>query len=194
MAHPGGKNDQRLSTPGCTVHSLSSTILRMSEITRRTLCLDLGLALTALGLANTAGAQTGATADYGAPKSDNHLQTPLDHCTTFLWEQMPQRLSDSGAVTHDILQGVVPVGGGYLVEMHETTLEPGQMPHPPHQHPHVEFVLMRQGSIDFMTGDKHTTLTPGSVGYAAPNERHGIVNTGKTTAIYFVIALNKKPA
>jgi quercetin dioxygenase-like cupin family protein len=167
----------------------------MSEITRRTLCLDLGLALAALGLTNVADAQTGAVnLPASLPKTQNALQTPLDHCSAFLWEQLPTRLSDAGAVTHDILQGTAPVAGGYLVEMHETTLEPGKAPHPPHQHPHVEFVMMRQGSIDFMMGEKHVTLTDGSVGYAAPNERHGILNTGTTTAIYYIVSLNKKPA
>jgi len=161
----------------------------MSEITRRTLCLDLGLALTALGLSSTAGAQTAATA---LPKTQNSLKTSLDHSAAFVLEEMPVRYSDGGAPTHDILNGVVPVNGGELVELHETTLAPGAMPHPAHQHPHVEFILVREGTIDFMIGDTHHTLTPGSVGYTAPNELHGFRNAGTTTATYFIFSLNKK--
>jgi quercetin dioxygenase-like cupin family protein len=158
-------------------------------MTRRTLCVELPLLLSAIGLSGHAVAQTATSP--ALPKSDNHLQTPLNHCATYLWENLPSRISDAGAVTHDILQGVAPVDGGYHIEIHETTLQPGQRPHLPHLHPHVEFILMREGAIDYQTGDKHTTLTPGSVGYAAPNELHGIVNAGQTTAIYFVVALNK---
>jgi quercetin dioxygenase-like cupin family protein len=175
----------------------------MSEITRRTLCTDLGLALAALGLSNVAfaqnGAQTGAqTGAVSLAKSQNHLQTPLDHSTAFVFEQMPLRYSDAGAPTHDILQGVAPVGGGYLVELHETTIAAGKEPHPPHQHPHVEFILVREGTVDFMIGnpgaEAHHTLTAGSVGYTAPNERHGFRNSGQTTATYFIFSLDKKPA
>jgi quercetin dioxygenase-like cupin family protein len=174
----------------------------MSEITRRTLCLDLGLALTALGLSNVASAQndahTAPVTGPAGPKTQNSLQTPLDHSRAFVFEQMPLRYSDAGAPTHDILQGVAPVGGGYLVELHETTLAGGKEPHPPHQHPHVEFILVREGTIDFMIGDvgaeTHHLLTAGSVGYTAPNERHGFRNSDQTTATYFIFSLNKKPA
>jgi len=164
----------------------------MSDISRRTACLDLGLALAALGLSSAATAQSGSTAATTPGKSKNHLQTPLDRCKAFVFEQMPLRYSDGGAPTHDILQGTVPVNGGELVELHETTIAPGAMPHAAHQHPHVEFILVREGTIDFIVGDKHTTLTPGSVGYTAPNEMHGFRNAGTIPATYFIFSLNKK--
>ena len=123
-------------------------------------------------------------------KSQNALSTDFSHCTAFPFASLPQRLSDAVAPTHDILRGVLPTGE--LIELHETTVAPGKMPHPAHQHPHVEFILVREGTIDFTYAGESHTLTPGSVGYTAPNEMHGFRNTGVTPATYFIFSAGKK--
>jgi quercetin dioxygenase-like cupin family protein len=123
-------------------------------------------------------------------KTQNSLQTDFGHCTAFPFEKLPLRYSDGGAPTHDILRGTVPTGE--LVELHETTVQPGMMPHAAHQHPHEEFILVREGTIDFLYGGESHRLTPGSVGYTAPNEMHGFQNAGTVPATYFIFSLSKK--
>ena len=81
---------------------------------------------------------------------------------------------------------------GFPIEMHETELAPGEMPHPAHHHEHVEILLMREGSIEVSIGSTVTVLGPGSVVYVAPNEEHGWKNVGTTPAHYFVFALGRE--
>ena len=81
---------------------------------------------------------------------------------------------------------------GFPIDMHETELAPGEMPHPAHHHAHVEIVLMREGSLEVTIEGKVSVLGPGSVVYVAPNEEHGWKNVGTTQAHYFVFALGRE--
>ena len=78
---------------------------------------------------------------------------------------------------------------GYRVEMHQTELAPGMMPHPPHHHVHEELILVWQGMMEVTISDKKVTLGPGSAAYIASNEEHGWRNVGSTQAHYFVLTL-----
>jgi mannose-6-phosphate isomerase-like protein (cupin superfamily) len=78
---------------------------------------------------------------------------------------------------------------GFLVELHETDLAPGGMPHPAHHHDHEEIFLVREGALEVTIEGKSTRLGPGSVGYVASNQEHGIHNPGPAHAQYFVFAL-----
>lgn len=155
---------------------------------------DLCIALPALGVLRSlvAVSQTPVPSVPVGPiaKTQNSLQTDFGHCMAFPFEKLPLRYSDGGAPTHDILRGTVPTGE--LVELHETTVQPGMMPHAAHQHPHEELILVREGTIDFLYGGESHRLTPGSVGYTAPNEMHGFENAGTVPATYFIFSLSKK--
>jgi mannose-6-phosphate isomerase-like protein (cupin superfamily) len=78
---------------------------------------------------------------------------------------------------------------GFTLDLHESELPAGKMPHAPHQHPHEELLLIREGQIDITISGKTTRLSSGSAAYIAPNELHGWKNTGAGTASYFVMAL-----
>src|SRR5690242_9978475 len=83
---------------------------------------------------------------------------------------------------------------GFPVEVHMTTLAPGQMPHPAHHHPHEEMMMLRTGQLDITIAGQTTRLTPGSVAYVASMLEHGLKNPGPEPAEYFVIALGDKKA
>jgi quercetin dioxygenase-like cupin family protein len=78
---------------------------------------------------------------------------------------------------------------GFPIEIHETELPPGVMPHPPHRHPHEEVFFIREGTVEVTIDGTGSRLGPGSVAYIASNARHGIRNVGATEAQYFVLAL-----
>ena len=158
----------------------------MSQSTRR----DLVLQLPALGLFASIAAAAQQSPATVAGKSQNGLHTDLTHCTAFPFAEMPLRYSDAGAPTHDILRGTLPTGE--LVELHETTVAAGKMPHPAHQHPHCEFILVREGTIEFTYAGHTHLLAPGSVGFTAPNEMHGFRNPGPGDATYFIFSVGKR--
>jgi quercetin dioxygenase-like cupin family protein len=81
--------------------------------------------------------------------------------------------------------------GGYL-EVHETRLAPGGMPHPAHHHPHEEMFLVHEGTVELTVNGRATRLGTGSVGFVASNDEHGIQNVGTTPAQYFVVAFGKE--
>jgi quercetin dioxygenase-like cupin family protein len=95
-------------------------------------------------------------------------------------------------VLRPILDGATH--SGYHVELHETELAPGSRPHPPHRHVHEEIFLIREGEVDVTIAAKTTRLGPGSVAYIASNVEHGILNAGRTSAQYFVLALGTDSA
>ena len=73
------------------------------------------------------------------------------------------------------------------LEMHVTTLNPGQMPHQPHRHVNEELIIMREGSCETLSNGAWIKVEPGSVIFNASNSLHGLRNIGTTPATYHVI-------
>lgn len=121
----------------------------------------------------------------------NCTEPLLDKCLAFPFEGLPIRYSDAGAPTRQILEGRIP--GSEIIELHETTLEPGKMPHPAHRHPHAELLLVRQGTIEFLSNAPPVRVTAGGAAYCAPNQLHGFHNVGAGQAVYFVMKVGAQP-
>ena len=102
------------------------------------------------------------------------------------FEDLPVQSGD-GRTLRPILEG--KTHSGYGVEMHETDLAPGAMPHSAHHHAHEEVFLVREGTLEVTITGRASRLGPGSLAYVASNEEHGIRNPETTHAQYFVIAL-----
>jgi XRE family transcriptional regulator, regulator of sulfur utilization len=73
------------------------------------------------------------------------------------------------------------------LEMHITTLRPGETSHPPHRHPEEELIIVKEGTVLSLVGGQERKLGPGSVILQASNELHGLRNVGDTNATYHVI-------
>lgn len=73
------------------------------------------------------------------------------------------------------------------LEVHETTLNPGKSPHPPHKHPNEEMLVIRQGTIEALVNGEWKRVGPGSVVFNASNKLHGLRNVGTEPAVYTVI-------
>ena len=94
----------------------------------------------------------------------------------------------SGAIKlYQILTGNTHTG--YRVDLHESDLPGGGVPHPPHQHVHEELLFVREGELEVLIDGKWTRLAPGSCAYMASNDLHGYRNPGTATAKYYVLAL-----
>jgi XRE family transcriptional regulator, regulator of sulfur utilization len=73
------------------------------------------------------------------------------------------------------------------LEVHETTLNPGKMPHAPHKHPNEEMLVIRQGTVEALVKGEWKRVGPGSVIFNASNQLHGLKNMGSEPAVYTVI-------
>lgn len=73
------------------------------------------------------------------------------------------------------------------LEMHITTLNPGEAPHAPHRHVDEEMIILKDGSVDSTLNGETRRVTPGGVIFQASDELHGIRNPGPGPATYYVI-------
>lgn len=106
------------------------------------------------------------------------------HSTVFDWNSLTVKPTAVGA-TRSVVSS--PTATLSNLEIHVTTLNPGQMPHPPHRHPNEELVLIDQGTVEAFNHGVWTRVGPGSVIFNASNEVHGLRNVGDGPAQYHVI-------
>jgi quercetin dioxygenase-like cupin family protein len=76
--------------------------------------------------------------------------------------------------------------------VHVTTLNPGQAPHPPHQHANEELIIVKEGTVEFLLNGEWKKAGPGSVIFVASNQLHGLRNPGPAPATYHVISWTSK--
>ena len=93
----------------------------------------------------------------------------------------------TGAESRQVLHGTTH--DGFPIDLHITTMPPGQMPHPAHHHVHEEMMLIQQGQLKVTISGQTSIVGPGSVIYIHSNEEHSLKCTGDTAAQYFVLAL-----
>jgi mannose-6-phosphate isomerase-like protein (cupin superfamily) len=105
---------------------------------------------------------------------------------TYPFSELPVNKAN-GAEIRAVLKGKVATAEA--LEVHETTLPPGAMPHPAHHHVHSEMWLIREGTVQLTINGTSHVMGPGSVGFVHSNDEHGIKNVGTTPATYFVVAV-----
>jgi quercetin dioxygenase-like cupin family protein len=104
--------------------------------------------------------------------------------TVFDWAKMEVKATDVGALRSLVRQ---PTATLDELEMHITTLNPGLASHPPHHHPNEELVIVREGTVEVLSGGAWKRVGPGSVIFNASNSPHALRNVGATPATYHVI-------
>jgi quercetin dioxygenase-like cupin family protein len=149
----------------------------MKNLNRR----ELGLALPAFAMLNSMLAEA---QDADAPR--------LLHSRIFHFDELTVKTSANGMQSRAVLHGTLATGE--FVEVHETMLPPGQMPHPPHRHTHSEFLLIREGKLEVNSEGQHGTVNPGGVVFTASGVLHSLKNIGDAPANYFVVAVSQQKA
>jgi len=109
---------------------------------------------------------------------------PLMRSSVFDWSSIEAKQTKTGA-RRDLFDS--PTATLDQLECHVTTLNVGEAPHPPHQHPEEELIVVKEGTIEAMQNGVTKRVGPGSMIFEASNEPHGMRNVGETPATYYVI-------
>jgi XRE family transcriptional regulator, regulator of sulfur utilization len=104
--------------------------------------------------------------------------------SAFEWSAIPVRETAYGSVRQFLRAPTVTLDE---LELHVTTLNPGQTSHAPHRHANEELLVVREGTVEALVHGEWKRLGSGSVIFQASNELHGIRNVGTGTATYHVI-------
>jgi quercetin dioxygenase-like cupin family protein len=73
------------------------------------------------------------------------------------------------------------------LEIHVTTLPPGQASHAPHTHPEEEVIIIKEGTLEVYQAGQTRVVGPGAVLFMASYEPHAVKNVGDTPATYHVM-------
>jgi XRE family transcriptional regulator, regulator of sulfur utilization len=109
---------------------------------------------------------------------------PLMKSSVFDWNSVEAKSTKTGASRDFFKQ---PTANLDQLECHVTTLNPGEAPHPPHQHPEEELIIVKDGTIEAMQNGTTKRVGAGSLIFEASNDLHGLRNVGPGPATYYVI-------
>lgn len=93
----------------------------------------------------------------------------------------------NGGESRNIVQGVLATGES--VALHESMLPAGSVPNPAHRIEHSEFIVVREGTLEFEHDGQVEKVGPGGVIYVAFGTLHRVRNVGDVAAKYVVIAM-----
>ena len=136
-------------------------------------------AISALALTNNLSPAEPASQAKGEPR--------LTQSKVYQFAELPTVHLPNGQVDQTVLHGILATGEA--LEVHETSLPPEQMPHPPHRHRHSELMLVRSGQLEFDNDDRKVTAGPGAVFFVGSNVLHAVKCVGRVSANYYVIAI-----
>ncbi len=111
-------------------------------------------------------------------------QTPIMGSAVFDWNSIPVTKTNVGSVRSFFRARTATLDE---LEVHVTTLNPGEASHPPHRHPNEELVIIREGTVEALVNGEWKRVGPGSVIFNASNQLHGLRNVGSGPATYHVI-------
>lgn len=111
-------------------------------------------------------------------------KAPIMQSAAFDWNAIPVQQTAVGSTRSFF---TAPTATLDELELHVTTLNPGQTSHPPHQHLNEELVIIKEGTIEALVQGEWKRVGEGSVIFNASNQLHGLRNVGTTPATYHVI-------
>jgi (S)-ureidoglycine aminohydrolase len=100
------------------------------------------------------------------------------------WPAMPVQHTAKGETRQIFSQ---PTPWLSKIDLHATTLNPGEVSHPPHIHHAEEIILMRTGHVQEYINGKHYPATDGDLIFLPSGNPHALENTGTVPAEYFAL-------
>ncbi len=107
------------------------------------------------------------------------------------YADLPVRKFPNGGEQRRVMVGTLATGE--FIEVHETMLPAGEMPHAPHKHPNSEMLFIQTGSLEYIDDDgSHKPVGPGDIVFSASDKMHGLKNVGTTPSTYIVFSVSKQ--
>jgi quercetin dioxygenase-like cupin family protein len=114
--------------------------------------------------------------------------------TAFVWERLEVRPNGTTGERRNVSDLATPTIE--RLEIHISTLNPGQNSHAPHRHGNEEFIILKDGTLEVGLGgvtadvSRVETVGPGGVFFFAGNQYHNVENKGAKPATYLVFNLH----
>ena len=151
-----------------------------------------GVALFSAGLNHQVMANGAEAATYylfrfrsRSPQDHNRASQALGHYPFLLdWPAMPVQHTAKGESRQIFSQ---PTSWLTKIDMHATTLNPGEVSHLPHIHRAEEIILMRSGHVQMYINGQHYPAAGGDLVFLASGNPHALENTGKERCEYFAL-------
>ena len=110
--------------------------------------------------------------------------TPILPSQVFDWAKVPVKETQVGSSRQFFR---APTATLDELELHVTTLKPGETSHPPHRHVNEELIIIKEGTVETLSLGEWKRAEAGSVIFNASNDLHGLRNIGTGPATYHVI-------
>src|SRR5258708_472334 len=108
---------------------------------------------------------------------------PKMQSSVFDWSSVEAKPTKTGA-SRDFFKA--PTATLDQLECHVTTINAGEAPHAPHQHPEEELIVVKEGTVEAMQNGTTNRAGPGSIIFEPWNRLHGLRNVGPTPATTYV--------
>jgi XRE family transcriptional regulator, regulator of sulfur utilization len=126
----------------------------------------------------------------GASEAMAQEKPSLSKSRVIRFDDLKSVQQTNGGQMRRVMSGTLPTGE--FVEVHETMLPAGKMPHPPHKHPNTEWLFIQQGKLEYLDDDKTIPVGSGDIVFSASNVMHGLRNIGDIDATYIVFSVGKQ--
>ena len=114
----------------------------------------------------------------------HRAQQPDMPSTVFDWNSIPVTKTKTGEKRQFFDSPTKTLDN---LECHVSTLNPGEIAQPPHQHPEEELTIVKEGTVEVLINGELKRAGPGSIIFQASNTLHNIKNVGAGTATYFAL-------
>jgi quercetin dioxygenase-like cupin family protein len=111
--------------------------------------------------------------------------TSLLRSTAVTWEEIEARPASNSGRSRSLFRSATATLDE--LEIHVTTLPPGQASHAPHTHPEEEVIIVKEGTVEAYQAGRTRVVGPGAVLFMASQEPHAVKNVGTTPATYHVM-------
>ena len=111
----------------------------------------------------------------------------LDHAKVFkLADGAPRKFAKGGGA-RDLILGTLKTGEA--VRVHESMQPEGAEPNPAHAIDHSEFIIVGEGTLEFIHDGITETAGPGDVLYVAQGTMHQVKNVGAGKVKYAIVSI-----